>query len=117
MHFIVEFDSGQVLVAELMVFSLDGNRAYVGDGTGVLRFTLPAGATDWRSTKDELGGRFVATADGFVDTLPLPPGQGMRQVLYRYALPYTGDTLDLVRALALPRHQRQRAGQRRGPDR
>lgn len=101
-HFIVEFSAGQALVAELLVFSLDGDRAYAGDGNAVLRFTLPAGAADLAINNEELGGRFQVTADGFVDLLALPPGQNVRQVLYRYALPYRGSTLELTRALSYP---------------
>ena len=74
-HLIVEFDSDTMLIAELMVFSLSGNRAYAGDGTGVLRFTLPAGAENLEISDGELGGRYIPTADGFVDSLPLPPGK------------------------------------------
>ena len=98
-HFILDFGPGQAQIAELMVFSLDGNRAYVGDGTGVLRFTLPAGAQGLEIDGNTQDGRYQVTADGFVDRLPLQPGQGVRQVLYRYALPYTGDSLDFTRAL------------------
>jgi mono/diheme cytochrome c family protein len=98
-HFILDFGPGQAQVAELMVFSLDGNRAYVGDGNGVLRFTLPAGAQGLTIDGDTQDGRFQVTADGFVDRLPLQPGQGVRQILYRYALPYTGDKLDFARTL------------------
>jgi mono/diheme cytochrome c family protein len=101
-HFIVDFAQGQAEVAELLVFSLDGNRAYVGDGNGVLRFSLPAGAQGLTIDGDAQDGRYQTAADGFVDRQPLAPGQGTRQVLYRYALPYTGDTLDLTRSLAYP---------------
>ncbi len=104
-HFIIEFDPalpGEALIAELIVFSLDGNRTYVGDGNAVLRFPLPAGATDLGINEEEIGGRFQATADGFVDLLPLRPGANVRQVLYRYSLPYTADRLELTRALPYP---------------
>jgi len=101
-HFILDFNSGQAQIAELMVFSLDGNRAYVGDGTGVLRFTLPAGAQGLAIDGDTQDGRYQVTADGFVDHLPLQPGQSTRQVLYRYTLPYTGDKLDFARTLPYP---------------
>jgi hypothetical protein len=101
-HFIVEFDAGQLLVAELYVFSLDGNRAYVGDGAGSLRFSLPQSAQGLAVSGGELGGRYLQTRDGFVDTLPLPPGQGVRQVLFRYALPITGGKLELARTLPYP---------------
>lgn len=101
-HFIVEFGGNQALVAELLVFSLDGDRSYVGDGDAVLRFTLPPGAIDLAINEEEVGGRFRATADGFVDLLALPPGQNVRQVLYRYALPYRDGKLELARTLAYP---------------
>lgn len=101
-HFIIEFDAtvpGQAQVAELMVFSLDGDRAYAGDGSGVLSFQLPAGATGLTINDEVLGGRFEATTNGFVDRLTLTPGQNVRQLLYRYTLPYTGDRLDFKRTL------------------
>ncbi len=101
-HYIMEFNSGQALVAELMVFSLDGNRAYVGDGSGVLHFTLPPNAQGLQINGSEQTGRFEVTADGFVDKQPLAPGQGVRQVIYQYAIPYSGDTLDFVRTLPYP---------------
>ncbi len=108
-HIIVEFEPGQAQIAELIVFSLDGNRAYAGDGSGVLRFTVPPGAQnlsvsdgELRDASDPASARYVRTADGFVDRMPLPPGQGVRQVLYRYSLPYSGQSLDLVRSLAYP---------------
>jgi mono/diheme cytochrome c family protein len=101
-HYIVEFQDGQALIAELLVFSLDGNRTYIGDGTGVLRFNLPAGAQELSINDGELGDRYRAVENGFVDTLPLPPGPGTRQVLYRYSLPYSEGKLDLERSLAYP---------------
>jgi hypothetical protein len=101
-HFIVEFAAGRALIAEMVVFSLGGNRTYIGDGTGVLRFTLPAGAQEVVISDDEGSGRYRHTNGGFVDTWPLPPGQFVRQILFRYALPYSGDTLQLDRTLAYP---------------
>lgn len=101
-HFIVEFDGERAYFTELIVFSLDGDRAYVGDGQGTLRFTLPRGAEGLEISDGALGGRYVATADGFVDTIPLPPGRGTRQVLYRYEIPYTAGGLEVARNLPYP---------------
>jgi mono/diheme cytochrome c family protein len=101
-HYIVEFDAGAALVAELIVFSLDGDRAYVGDGNHVLRFPLPPGAQQLAVNEGELGERFVQIENGFVDRLALPPGQNVRQILFRYALPYDGTTLDFQRSLPYP---------------
>ncbi len=103
-HFIVEFDpaAGQVFVTELAVYSLSGNLAFVGSGMGTLRFTVPDNATDLQISDGELGGRYVAFAGGFADTMPMPPGQGSRQMLYSYAVPYFGDALEITRAIPYP---------------
>jgi mono/diheme cytochrome c family protein len=102
MHFIIDFDANRMLVAELLVFGLDGNRTYVGDANGVLQVSLPKGAQDLAFQDGLLGERYKQTADGFADTMPLAPGSGSRQILYRYSLPYTAGTLDLVRSLHYP---------------
>ncbi len=101
-HYIVEFDAGRALIAELIVLSLDGDRAYVGDGNHVLRFPLPPGAQELNVNEGQLGDRFIQIDNGFVDRLALPPGQNVRQILFRYALPYNGSSLDLVRSLPYP---------------
>jgi hypothetical protein len=100
-HYIVEFDNEarQALVGELWILSQDGNRAYVGDENGVLRFPLPAGAQNLGIDGDDGSGRFQPTDDGFVDRMPLQPGQNVRQILFRYALPFNGDSLDLAQVL------------------
>ena len=101
-HYIIEFDQGRALIAELIVMSLDGDRAYVGDGNHVLQIPLPPGAQELTVNEGELGSRFIQIDNGFVDRLALPPGQNVRQLLFRYALPYQGNTLDLVRSLPYP---------------
>ncbi len=101
-HYIVEFESGRALVAELLLFSLDGNRTYTGDGSAVLRVSLPAGAQNVEIDGDDGSGRFELTDGGFVDKLPLRPGTNVRQLLFRYSLPYTGSQFDLVHTLAYP---------------
>lgn len=101
-HYIVEFDAGVAFVAELLVFSHDGERTYIGDGNHVLAIPLPAGAQDLEVNDGELGGRFIQIDNGFVDLLPLPPGDNVRQILFRYSLPFSGTSLDLVRSLPYP---------------
>jgi mono/diheme cytochrome c family protein len=101
-HFIVDIDNGRLLVAEMMVFSLDGNRTYVGDGTNVLSFTVPAGAQELAVSDGDFGERYVKTENGFIDTQPLLPGSATRQIVYSYALPITGKEMDLVRTLGYP---------------
>jgi len=49
----------------------------------------------------EMGERYVKTADGFGDTVPVRPGPGGYQVMFSYELPYDRK-LDLVRKASLP---------------
>lgn len=104
MHWFVEFDQEQMLVAELYFWSNDGDKVYVGSQSGaVLTYTLPSGVQNLSIDGATIGGRFQATADGLVDTLPLPPGQGSRQMLLRYTIPYqAGASLNLTRTLPVP---------------
>lgn len=104
MHWFVEFDQDQLLVAELYFWSNDSDTVYVGTPSGaVLSYTLPAGQQDLSIDGGEIGGRFQATPEGLVDTLPLPPGQGSRQMLLRYTLPYqAGASLNVTRTLPVP---------------
>lgn len=101
-HYIMEFDAGRALVAELVVLSLDGDRTYVGDGNHVLRFPLPAGIESLNVNDEALGDRFIQIDNGFVDRLPLSPGKNTRQIILRYALPYSGTSLDFQRSLPYP---------------
>ena len=101
-HFIVDFHDNQANVAEIVVFSHSGNRAYVGDGTGVLHFALPRGAQGLEISDGQLGQRYIAAGDGFIDQLPLPPGKNVRQTLFRYTVPYTGTTADFTWQVPYP---------------
>lgn len=101
-HYIMEFDAGRALVAELIVLSLDGDKAYVGDGNHVLRFPLPAGVESLNVNDEPMGNRFIQIDNGFVDRLPLSPGKNVRQIILRYALPYNGTSLDFQRSLPYP---------------
>ncbi len=101
-HLIVDFQDNQLQIDEMLVFSLSGNRAYIGDGTGVLRFTLPQGAQNLQISDGEIGGRYMPVQNGFVDLLPLTPGTGTRQILYHYSVPYSQGALDLTRAIPYP---------------
>ncbi len=103
-HLIMDFEPGNLLIGELYFLSNAKDRTFVGtEGASgralVLRFTLPQGATDLDINGEPLGSRFVATANGFADTLPLPPGENVRQILFRYSLPYTAPRLRLLREL------------------
>ncbi len=58
----------------------------------LLRFTLPAGATDLDVETSLPGGHILQVNLGFALTTPIPPGE--HDILYVYRAPYDGSTLE-----------------------
>ena len=58
----------------------------------LLRFTLPAGATNLDVETSLPGGHILQVNLGFALTTPIPPGE--HDILYVYRVPYDGSTLD-----------------------
>jgi mono/diheme cytochrome c family protein len=102
----VDSHQGALLIGELYRFDHDSDRVYVGSEevapgqNAVLRFNLPEGATSVVLDGGEIGGRFVRTAEGVVDTQPLLPGG--TQVLLRYLLPYDGTKAEFAHSVPYP---------------
>ena len=102
----VDSHQGALLIGELYRINHDSDRVYVGDEevapgqNAVLRFNLPEGATSLVVDGGEIGGRFVRTADGVVDTQPLLPGGS--QILLRYLLPYEGTKAEFAHSVPYP---------------
>jgi mono/diheme cytochrome c family protein len=103
LHFFFEFlDQNTVRVVELYVISNPGKKTIVASAPGepVLKFTLPAGATNLQFQDGQLGGRYVKTDNGFGDTASIQPGAGNYQLLFSYEMPYQRK-LDLVRPVTM----------------
>ncbi len=106
----VDSHQGALLIGELYRINHDSDRVYdrvyigseqVAPGqNAVLRFNLPEGATSVVLDGGEIGGRFVRTAEGIVDTQPLLPGG--TQVLLRYLLPYDGTEAEFAHSVPYP---------------
>ncbi|MDR3577543.1 MAG: c-type cytochrome [Anaerolineaceae bacterium] len=91
LHVILDFSNpGIMQVVELFIISNPTNRVIVPSQPGqpVLKFTLPAGASNLQFQDGVLGDRFVQTSDGFGDTQSVLPGSASHQVLFAYELPY-----------------------------
>ncbi len=104
MHIFFELlDEQTVRVVELYIVSNPSNQTVVAaeDGEAVLRFRIPAEASNLQFQDDSLGGRYVKTEDGFGDTIPVRPGMGNYQVLFSYEMPYQR-SLELVRPMTMP---------------
>ena len=59
-----------------------------GEGQGTVRFSLPEGAANLEFQEGALGSRYVETADGFADTVPVRPGSETYQILFAFEMPY-----------------------------
>jgi hypothetical protein len=107
-HIFVDFREASLVVGEMYIFSNKGDRTYVGvekvaEGRReTLRLSLPTGAEGLAFESGELGQRFFETADGFVDTWPLLPGQASARLLFSYSLPYDPSGCDLTRDIPYP---------------
>lgn len=59
------------------------------DRTGTLKFHLPEEAENVKFGNDS-GGRYVLLPGAFADTAPVPPGDGVSQVIVAYNLSFSG---------------------------
>jgi hypothetical protein len=92
LHVLFDFPAAnQVQVVELWVLSNSGDRTVVAEsGRAVVEVALPEGATGLAFEDNSVADRYLQTADGFGDTEPILPGQGMSQFIFSYWLPYDG---------------------------
>jgi cbb3-type cytochrome oxidase subunit 3 len=103
-HFFFEFlDGGALRVVELYIISNPSLKTLIAprEGDPVLAFSLPPEAQNLEFQDDVLGGRYLPTADGFGDTVPVRPGDGNYQVMFTYQMPYD-HKLELSRPMSLP---------------
>jgi hypothetical protein len=92
MHIFFDTSKADVVqVVELYVISNNGKQAVtaVKPGQPIIQFDLPKGANNLQIQDGTLGSdRYVKTDAGFGDTLTIPPGAEVRQVLFGFDLPY-----------------------------
>jgi len=106
-HLIVREGDAGFEISEMVVISNSGAATYVGKAAGngpatTLDFYLPQGYSDLAIDGGELGGRFVATPQGFADTQPVRPGVGVDQIVFSYRLPAQSSAWTLEYRLAYP---------------
>jgi hypothetical protein len=109
-HWFIDFDSQSqnLLIGEFYIIGQAGDRVFVGgeevapDRRMTLRFPLPPGYQELTLESETLGQRFFEVDGSLVDTLPLPPGQAIRQVFLTYRYPYQRNRLDFQHPLAYP---------------
>lgn len=97
LHIVFDFAQDRVQVAELYIFSNDGDRTYVGtlEG-GTIRLTVPSDALEFQPGGDP--SRYLTLADGIADTVPIRPGHSTAESVLLYELAYD-DGLELNRPM------------------
>jgi hypothetical protein len=87
---------GQLRLGEYYLLANRGERTWIGTydetlGTNTtVSFSLPTGAEDLWFSGAGLDDRFLSTEDGFVDTVPVIPGDASAEVFFSYDLPFSG---------------------------
>jgi hypothetical protein len=93
-----------VNVVEIYIISnlSDKTVVAISPGEPSVIFPLPEGAESIGFEDGVVGGRYLLTSDGFGDTVSIPPGAGVYQVLVNYTLPYEGNKIDFKQEMDLP---------------
>jgi hypothetical protein len=104
-HIFIDASETSLSVTELYVFVNPTDRTYtgsqeIGGRRWTSRFILPQGSRDLTLSDGELGGRFLSTEDGFVDTEPQWPGS--TSVLFNYTVDCPAGSCDLARQITHP---------------
>jgi hypothetical protein len=104
-HVLIDYPGPEsIQISEILILSNLGDKTVVaGDpGRPVLTFPLPEGASDIQFENGAFGQRYIETEDGFGDTVSIPPGPGVYQVLVYYRLPFRGSKLDYSQTMNYP---------------
>lgn len=105
MHIFLDFSlPDTVRVGEILIFSNVGTKTIVpgeGDQT-ILDIPLPPGYINLQFQDGQLGDRYRLTENGIGDTLEIPPGAGVHQVMMYFELPYDGNELQISQTIQYP---------------
>jgi mono/diheme cytochrome c family protein len=94
-HLLLDFSNPEkVTVIHFLVIDNPSGKTIVApaEGQPVISFSLPQGFENLQFENGILGGRFMATADGFGDQASILPGPDNYQLVFAYDLPYTPST-------------------------
>jgi hypothetical protein len=104
-HVLVDYPQpDMVQIGEVIILSNYGDATVVAEAAGLpaVSFPLPDGATAIEFENGALGQRYLQTQDGFGDTVSIPPGAGVYQVLVYFALPYQNNKLEFIQNMNYP---------------
>ncbi len=100
-HILLDYSQpGVIQVVEFFVFANMGDKTIVAAEAGqpVIEIPLPQGYQNLQFEDGVLGGRFLQTAAGFGDTLPIPPtdSQSQYSIVFAFDMPFQADSSPLA---------------------
>lgn len=101
-HVILDYSKPDVIqIVEFYVISNPGTKTVIPKkGAAAVTVTLPKGYTNLQFQDGQLGDRFLQTADGFGDTVPVPPSSQQYQLVFAFDLPYSTN-FDFIEPVSL----------------
>jgi LPXTG-motif cell wall-anchored protein len=103
LHVILDYSQPDAIqVVEFYIISNPGTKTVIPakKGAAIVTASLPKGYTSLQFQDGQLGDRYIQTADGFGDTLPVPPGSQKYQLVFAFNLPYSAN-FDFVEPMPL----------------
>lgn len=104
-HLLADFPSPDIVqIVEIYIVSNLGDATVVSANPGgpTIVFPLPDDAQSIEFENGVLGQRYLQTKDGFGDTVSIPPGSGVYQVLVYYQLPTRRNGVDFSQEMRYP---------------
>ncbi len=89
---LISFSPNGLAIMQMMLLNNNSNMTYVGDNGQTFAFSLPAEAVDI-TFQNASEGRITETAEGFVDSQAVFPGENGSSIVVIYNIPYNGDSL------------------------
>ncbi len=89
-HVLLDYSKqGMVEIWEFMIISNPGTKAIVPTEKNgpVVSISLPKNYTNLQFDQGSIGSRYLKTADGFADTLPVMPGSQKYQLIFGFDIP------------------------------
>jgi mono/diheme cytochrome c family protein len=107
-HWIIDSQPGALLVGQIVIVGNDSDRTFIGqqvegmDAPATVALSVPPEAIELSFENGELGDRFQRVGNTVYDTLPVSPGDGTRQIIMRYGLPYDGSEMSVQQEFLYP---------------
>jgi mono/diheme cytochrome c family protein len=105
---IIDDQPGALLVAQVYYFGSAGDRTFFGapveglEMPATVAIQLPLEAEQVTFEGGLLGGRYQQVGDLYYDTAPLIPGEGTKQILVRFLLPYDDTSIEYTQEFLYP---------------